>query len=759
MRTTAALTVFTAGLLWTGLMSFPLSAQVAWQPAHGPLMTRWAADVSPNNALPDYPRPQLVRKEWQNLNGLWDVAILRRGDTPPASFNEKILVPFPVESALSGLMKTVSENDRIWYRRTFVVPDDWREQRVLLHFGAVDFETVVWVNGNEVGKHTGGYDAFSFDITDALKRNGVNELVVGVWDPTDAGSQPRGKQIRNPHGIWYTPTSGIWQTVWLEPVRSAHIQELKITPDVDAGCVVVKPATTAVLGTYTVEVTVWDRSGVVGVASGRPGSEIRVAIPKARLWSPENPFLYDLAVSLKLGSKAIDRVESYFGMRKISMGKDANGFTRILLNNKPYFQVGPLDQGFWPDGLYTAPTDEALRYDIEMTKKLGFNMARKHVKVEPARWYYWCDKLGLLVWQDMPSGDKYIGPRDPDIERTPESARQFETELAALIKNLGNHPSIVMWVPFNEGWGQYDTVRITEWVKQLDPTRLVNNTSGWSDRGVGDVNDMHKYPGPGSPEPEVKRAAVLGEFGGLGLPVRGHTWQSEKNWGYRSFTNSASLTTAYIDLMAKLFPLVEEKGLSAAVYTQTTDVEVEVNGLMTYDRALVKMPMKQIAAVNRGNVPALPKITDLVPSAQVERSTWRYTFDKPNDGWFRPSFNDGSWKQGPSGFGTRGTPGSVVRTEWKAPSIWLRREFSIPASDPAKLHLMVHHDDDAVVYINGELAAVLPGCTTDYRTVTLREKAAASLKREGNVMAVHCRQTGGGQYIDVGIVQVDPVKN
>jgi beta-galactosidase/beta-glucuronidase len=326
-------------------------------------------------------------------------------------------------------------------------------------------------------------------------------------------------------------------------------------------------------------------------------------VKNPNLWSPENPFLYGLVIKLKIGNTVIDRVDSYFGMRKISLGQDAKGFTRIMLNNQPYFQFGPLDQGFWPDGLYTAPTDAALKYDIEMTKKLGFNMARKHVKIEPERWYYWCDKLGLLVWQDMPSGDKYIKPADADITRTPESGQEFEQELAALIRGRGNHPSIVMWVPYNEGWGQWDTARIVEMVRKLDPSRLVNNTSGWSDRGVGDVNDMHKYPGPGSPEPEKHRAAVLGEFGGLGLPVRGHTWQSEKNWGYRSYTNSAALTTAYADLVLKLFPLIEEKGLSAAVYTQTTDVEIEVNGLMTYDRAMVKMDLKRISAVNQGYKP------------------------------------------------------------------------------------------------------------------------------------------------------------
>jgi beta-galactosidase/beta-glucuronidase len=574
------------------------SAEPQWRPAAGPLKTRWAKDVSPNNALPEYPRPQMVRKKWMNLNGLWDLAITNRDAAKPESFSEKILVPFPVESALSGVMKIPGENQQIWYRRTFTIPKKWIGQRILLHFGAVDFEATVWVNGKKVGEHRGGYDGFTFDITDFMLPGGPNELIVSAWDPTDAGTQPRGKQVRKPHSIWYTPTSGIWQTVWLEPVSAAYIRELKVTPDVDKSAVTVQPVTTAPLGDYSIEVTIHDGMQRVYQASIAPGGRMTLPVKNARLWSPEDPHLYGLEARLKLGSRTVDRVESYFGMRKISLGKDEHGFTRMLLNNKPYFQFGPLDQGFWPDGIYTAPTDKALRSDIQMTKKLGFNMARKHVKVEPDRWYYWCDKLGLLVWQDMPSGDRYIRPNEKDIERSPESAQEFDVELGALIDGRGQHPCIVMWVPYNEGWGQWDTTNVVENIRQLDPTRLVDDASGWTDRRVGDVNDMHKYPGPGSPEPEQKRAIVLGEFGGLGLPIRGHTWQSEKNWGYRSYTNSEALTTAYLDLTKKLFPLIEEKGLSAAVYTQTTDVEIEVNGLMTYDREIVKMDLKKIAEAN-----------------------------------------------------------------------------------------------------------------------------------------------------------------
>ncbi|MHC4623311.1 MAG: glycoside hydrolase family 2 protein [Planctomycetota bacterium] len=567
-------------------------------------MTKWAKDVSPQKAHPEYPRPQMVRKHWQNLNGLWDYAIRPRDESRPNTFDGQILVPFPVESALSGVMKQVGEENRLWYRRTFKVPGKWKKKRVLLHFGAVDWDTAVWVNGKKVGTHRGGYDPFSFDITDALKKDAdEQEVVLSVWDPTNAGTQPRGKQVRKPHRIWYTPTTGIWQTVWLEPVSEVHIRSLEIVSDIDNRQVRVTALCSASPAGYEVVATARKKDAWFQKArqTGAIGREIVLAIKNPKLWSPDSPFLYDLRVVLKndKGKKA-DVVKSYFGMRKIAVQKDKAGVNRLFLNNKPLFQYGPLDQGFWPDGIYTAPTDKALRYDIEMLKKLGCNMMRKHVKIEPLRFYYWCDKLGLLVWQDMPNGDKHVGSRkNPDIERSQESGRQFELELNRLVDAHRNSPAIIMWVPFNEGWGQYDTPRIVELIKRWDPTRLVNNASGWADRGVGDVHDDHKYPGPTAPKNEEKRAAVLGEFGGLGLPIKGHTWQDEENWGYRKYANQGELTNAYLDLLTKLRPLIEG-GLSAAVYTQTTDVEIEVNGLMTYDRAMVKMDAEKITAANKG---------------------------------------------------------------------------------------------------------------------------------------------------------------
>lgn len=558
-----------------------------WQPVTGPLTTRWAAQVSPEQVLSEYPRPQMVRPEWMNLNGLWDYAVRPRADARPQVFDGHILVPFPIESALSGVMRSVGDSNRLWYRRLFTVPDDWHGHRILLHFGAVDWEADVSVNGHEMGVHHGGYDALDYDITSALNPTGPQTVVVGVWDPTDAGTQPRGKQVASPHGIWYTSVTGIWQTVWLEPIGDTAIASLTLTPDIDSG--VLQVTARAFETDPNVQViAIASQSGrEIGRAQGRLGETINLSVAHTKLWSPETPVLYDLTISLVRASFTLDTVTSYFGMRKSSLCKDSAGITRMCLNNKPLFQIGPLDQGWWPDGLYTAPTDTALKSDIEVEKRLGFNLARKHVKVEPDRWYYWADHLGLLVWQDMPS-------TIVRGERTADSKQQFERELQAMIDGRRNHPSIVMWVPFNEGWGQYDTARIVKWIKTYDPSRLVDDASGWTDEGVGDVVDVHKYPGPDAPKPETARAAVLGEFGGLGLPLAGHTWQSQSNWSYRGFTRPGELTKAFSELFTQLRSLEVSSGLSAAVYTQTTDVEVEVNGLMTYDRAIVKMDEKRV---------------------------------------------------------------------------------------------------------------------------------------------------------------------
>jgi beta-galactosidase/beta-glucuronidase len=561
------------------------------------LMTRWGEEVSPDNILPEYPRPQLVRGEWLNLNGWWDYAITKRFADQPEQFDGEILVPFALESALSGVQGYTNFGDRLWYHRTFDVPDNWSGQRVLLHFGAVDWETTVWVNGVELGMHQGGYDAFTFDITDALNDSEEQEIFVAVWDPTDMGFQPRGKQVRIPQGIWYTSVTGIWQTVWVEPVPQTAITALNMVPDIDEETLYLDATIEGDSHSYQLKAEAYDSGTLVAASTGSADEPLQLIIENPQLWSPDSPNLYDLNITLMDGDQVIDEVASYFGMRKFSMEQTADGAMRLFLNNEPLFHYGLLDQGFWPDGLYTAPTDEALRYDIEVTRQLGFNTIRKHVKVEPARWYYWADKLGILVWQDMPNGDRHMGYGGGEIERMQASSDQFELELTRLIDTHNNHPSIVMWVIFNEGWGQSDTTYWANWLQAYDPTRLVNSASGWNDMQVGDVYDIHSYPGPDAPPRSTDRASILGEFGGLGLPVEGHMWEDDF-WGYRGYDDPEALLEAYSDLIVKLRDLIQTQGLAAAIYTQTTDVESEVNGMMTYDREVIKMDWEQIHSVN-----------------------------------------------------------------------------------------------------------------------------------------------------------------
>ena len=706
------------------------------------LVTRWAKEVRPDNVWPEYPRPQMVRPAWQNLNGLWHYAITARDATPAAdAYRGTILVPFAVESFLSGARTAVTPDQYLWYRRTFKAPDRPTGGRVLLHFGAVDWEALISVNGKPVGEHRGGYDPFTVDVTDALRASGDQEIVVRVWDPTDKGPQPRGKQVLNPRTIWYTAVTGIWQTVWLETVPSTYLVSLRLDPDVDAGAlrVTVDAFGDGAAGA-TARVDALDGTRVVGSATGRVGETIAVSVPNAKLWSPADPFLYDLSVHLSTG----DAVKSYFGMRKIAVGRDDRGVNRLLLNGKVLFQYGQLDQGWWPDGLYTAPTDAALRFDIETQKQMGFNTIRKHVKVEPARWYYDCDRLGMLVWQDMPSGDN----------NTPDGVANFGGELERVIAALRNHPSIVMWVPFNEGWGQHETEKYVARVKALDPTRLVNNTSGWTDRGVGDIVDGHAYPGPAGPAAESGRAAVIGEFGGLGLPTDGHTWLEKGNWGYRSFTTPAALGTAYRDLMTQL-RLQIANGAAAAIYTQTTDVEIEVNGLMTYDREVTKLSPAELAAWHAALYKAPPTLTTVLNTATDTAGDWAYTTTEPAGGWMRTDFDASQWSKGPAGFGRADTRWGHVGSGWTTSDLWLRRTFDLSTARLAHPHLKIFHDDGAEVYVNGELAATLPGATGGYMFVPISEASARALHSGPNTLAVHVHQERGGQYIDVGIVDVE----
>ena len=594
-------------------LALTLGAQAQWKPVGDKIKTKWAEQINPKNVLPEYPRPQLERTDWVNLNGEWEYAIKPKGQAEPASFDGNILVPFAVESSLSGVQKEVGENNELWYKRTFSVPANWKSKDIVLNFGAVDWKADVFVNDILIGSHQGGFTPFSFNITPYLTGKSNQKLVVRVWDPSDKGYQPRGKQTSNPEGIWYTPVTGIWQTVWLEPVATNHITSVKSIPDIDNGTMNVTVGTSApCCNTSVVEVKLLDKGQVVASAKGLQGKELRLAVQNPTLWDTSNPYLYDMKVSLIKDGKVLDDVKSYTAFRKISSKRDANGVMRMQLNNKNLFQYGPLDQGWWPDGLYTAPTDEALLYDIVKTKDWGFNMIRKHVKVEPARWYYHCDKEGILVWQDMPSGDMgnqwaphtYNGGTDKN--RSAESVANYYQEWKEIMDMCISYPSIVVWVPFNEAWGQFDTEKVAEWTKNYDPSRLVNPASGGNHRACGDILDLHNYPGPNMFLYDPQRVTVLGEYGGIGLPLENHLWWNKRNWGYVQFKNSDEVTAEYVKYADDLKGMVD-RGFSAAVYTQTTDVEGEVNGLMTYDRKEIKINEAAVKKANQAVINQLSK--------------------------------------------------------------------------------------------------------------------------------------------------------
>ncbi|RXF72387.1 glycoside hydrolase family 2 protein [Arcticibacter tournemirensis] len=719
-----------------------------WALKQAPLMTKWAAQVDPKNPLPEYPRPQMVRKDWMNLNGIWQFQPGVSGDVAPVGkdLQESILVPYPVESAISGVMK---HHERIWYRRTFTIPSQWKGQRIMLNFGAVDWESEVFVNGKSVGVHRGGYDPFSYDITPFLSGKGRQELIVRVFDPSENGGQPRGKQAIRGIEIMYTPSTGIWQTVWLEPVPKAGISDIKITPDIAISSVKLTVNTLGSVKDVSVAVQIKTADKVVQSAVGSPNTEITIPIPDARLWSPDDPFLYDLSISLVQNKKTADHISSYFGMRKISVGM-VDGVQRILLNNKFVFQLGALDQGFWPDGIYTAPTDEALRYDLEQQKALGFNMIRKHVKVEPYRWYYWADKLGFLVWQDMPTAQSYGGV-DAD-------ARQYSAELTRMVQTHWNIPSIIMWVVYNEKCGQdvinktIPTPVLTNMVKELDPSRLVNEASGYDWYGSGDIADSHTYPAPKSIPGKPNQAIVSGEYGATKYPLEGHLWGKDNVVEVTSEDEYINRYENYANALCYL----KTKGLNGAVYTQITDVETELNGIITYDRAAFKTDINKLRTFNLNAINKELSLEDVLPNSQNQGQSWKYITAAPAASWYKASFNDSGWSNSKGPFASAGTPDINIGTSWTSSDIWLRKQFrmgDLNTEDLNNLVFNLYHDDDCEIYLNGILAASIKGFST-YSIIPFNEVAKKALILNGtNTIAVHCHQDAGGQGIDVGIAK------
>ena len=763
---------------------------MSWQAFKQTISTPWTDQVSPTNALPEYPRPQMVRSAWLNLNGLWDYALeaipfeplqgltdkpsFTKGN-PPDSWDGQILVPFAIDSPLSGVMEILRPDQRLWYRRTVSVPDDWIDKRILLHFQAADWETSIYLNGVDLGQHRGGYDPFSIDLSEHF-RSGDNEIIVCCWDATEHQSQALGKQIlpEDRKGFRYQPTGGIWQTVWLEAVPDTYIQSLHITPDVDNSLVHIQVQGEGLAGSKIRVTALVDNQDISHIESDS-SHMIDLPIPDPMLWNPDTPFLYDLRVDVIQADTVIDSVTSYFGMRKITMGEDENGIVRILLNDQYIFQLGPLDQGYWPDGILTPPSEEAILFDLKYLKRIACNMVRVHIKVHPDRWYYHCDRLGLLVWQDMVSMPKF------NQTITPTVAQQWESELTRMMDWLHNHPSIIQWIVFNEAWGQHKTEYYVEQVKQHDPSRLVTNASGWTDVPVGDIYDIHDYtfyPATASQKIANGRAILLGEAGGFNACIPDHNWYSHEKPSSvidyvhditrSTYPTEKSLEESYrfwIDNLRCLLTLSPVNGL---VYTQITDVEHELNGWLTYDRRVSKIPQETLREIHAslfkpirfsmlldetfwkigsGEHITKPMLPDAIaPETQLPDFSGE---------WCQLDFDDSSWESRQNSF--EGGVNVQIEAVQHSPYLYLRTNLFLDEI-PENLAFHVVTSADCQLFINGKLIRSLrlrPYSAPISETCTLLCTDEMSQLRLGdNIVAAVLLPSSQPPYLEMKVIDV-----